>query len=130
MPNYKWWEEHKRLWQMLVPARGQSLSVQGELIRCIGKLTDEAYRNGNLNWNRGYRLMLDYIGSVLLGDATLSGERRAKVLQDINEIKASYKCPDTRGHGTCYYTLNEAVVDWCMQHTDLIPRDPNPDLDQ
>jgi hypothetical protein len=43
MPEYKWWEEHQRLWGELVPSNGQADTVQGELVRCMGKLTDEAY---------------------------------------------------------------------------------------
>ena len=49
--GYKWWEEQEKLWKKLVPAEGRAKSVQGELIRCMGKLTDEAYRNGNGNWD-------------------------------------------------------------------------------
>ena len=48
-----WQEEYGRLWDDLVPGRGQALTVQGELVRCIGRLTDEAYRNGNQNWETG-----------------------------------------------------------------------------
>lgn len=48
-----WQEEYGRLWDELVPGRGQVPTVQGELIRCVGRLTDEAYRNGNQNWSAG-----------------------------------------------------------------------------
>ena len=48
MEDVKWWEEQPKLWKRLVPSAGQADSVGGELIRCTGKMTDEAYRNGNM----------------------------------------------------------------------------------
>lgn len=50
-PETGWQAEFARLWDELVPPRGQARTVQGELIRCVGRLTDEAYRNGNQNWS-------------------------------------------------------------------------------
>jgi len=47
---YNWKREQTRLWQTLVPKSGRASTLQGELIRITGKLTDEAYRNGNMNW--------------------------------------------------------------------------------
>jgi hypothetical protein len=44
-----WKREHARLWKATVPAQGQAATLQGELIRITGKLTDQAYRNGNCN---------------------------------------------------------------------------------
>ena len=55
MGEVRWWEEQPRLWKELVPRSGQAGTIQGELIRCTGKLTDEAYRNGNVNWGLGIR---------------------------------------------------------------------------
>jgi hypothetical protein len=47
----KYFEEAKHLWRTYVPKQGQSETVQGELIRAIEKLRDEAQRNGNGNWD-------------------------------------------------------------------------------
>lgn len=129
MAAYKWWEEYQKLWDELVPRRGQAPTVQGELVRCAGKLTDEAYRNGNTNWEpgSGHGLMLDYIERTLLSDQTFEPERQAKVRKDLQEIR-DYENPNTGGHGTCYYNLTEAVVDWCLQHPELIPREADPNL--
>jgi len=38
----KYFEEAKFLWKTYVPKKGQSETVQGELIRAIEKLRDEA----------------------------------------------------------------------------------------
>jgi hypothetical protein len=51
-----WMERHAELWERLVPRSGQADTVQGELIRVTGRLTDEAHRNGNTNWDDGHEL--------------------------------------------------------------------------
>ena len=127
MTDYKWWKEHARLWDELVPASGQCETVQGEIVRCIGKLTDEAYRNGNCNWGDGHRRMTEYVEAVLLSDDTFTEDRKARIRADAAEIMDSER-PNLGGHGTCYYNLTEAVVDWCLAKEALIPRDLDPEL--
>ncbi len=48
--------EFRALWQTLVTDSGQAPTVQGELIRAVGRMRDEAERNGNANWDEGYEL--------------------------------------------------------------------------
>jgi hypothetical protein len=48
---YNWKQEQTRLWESLVPSQGQADTLQGELVRIAGKLTDQAFRNGNMNWD-------------------------------------------------------------------------------
>ena len=43
----KYYKETKYLWNTYVPKKGQALTVQGELVRAVEKLRDEAQRNGN-----------------------------------------------------------------------------------
>jgi hypothetical protein len=52
MSDADWRTEFKRLWKELVPPEGQANTVQGELIRAVGKLKDEAFRNGNQNFGK------------------------------------------------------------------------------
>ena len=44
----------KYIWQNFVPTSGQAEFVQGELLRAIEKLRDEAHRNGNGNFHKKY----------------------------------------------------------------------------
>lgn len=53
-----WWKCHEELWKKLVPPRGQAGTVQGEVIRCSGKLARELMDNGAINWDVDYRKML------------------------------------------------------------------------
>jgi hypothetical protein len=45
-----YFEEAQDIWKNFVPPSGQAATVQGELLRAIEKLRDEAMRNGNGNW--------------------------------------------------------------------------------
>jgi hypothetical protein len=42
-------EEYNRLWNELVPSRGAAQTINGELIRTIGRLTHDFFNNGNCN---------------------------------------------------------------------------------
>ncbi|WP_149982581.1 ankyrin repeat domain-containing protein [Pseudoalteromonas rhizosphaerae] len=52
-----WEQTYDNLWDYLVPAKGAALTVQGEVIRIAGRVTDELYGNGGVNWDRAYRQM-------------------------------------------------------------------------
>ncbi|MDE7476556.1 MAG: ankyrin repeat domain-containing protein [Lachnospiraceae bacterium] len=54
----KWWKCHDELWKKLVPPSGHANTVQGEVIRCSGKLAHELMDNGAMNWDSDYRTML------------------------------------------------------------------------
>jgi hypothetical protein len=51
-------EEGRSIWKQFVPATGQAETVQGELLRAVEKLRDEAVRNGNGNWDEGFEMLL------------------------------------------------------------------------
>lgn len=64
----RWEDRHQELWEMLVPSSGAAATVQGEIIRISGRISDEIDRNGSVNWDGDYRKMadalLDHIGSA------------------------------------------------------------------
>jgi hypothetical protein len=49
---------HRKIWRQFVPSAGQAETVQGELLRAMEKLRDEAARNGNGNWDEGFETLL------------------------------------------------------------------------
>jgi hypothetical protein len=67
--NYQ--QEARLLWQTSVPPRGQAATVQGELLRAMEKLRDEAQRNGNLNWGSGHAAFIAYLRENLIGSAVI-----------------------------------------------------------
>jgi len=119
---YDWKKEQARLWKALVPANGQAETLQGELIRIAGKLTDEAFRNGNMNWDADHERMWRFVGRHLDDAATFSDKERALIREKIAEIIRDNEAPDVSGEGCSYYVVTEKVVDWCMAHPAPIPR--------
>jgi len=113
---YSWKKEHTRLFKSLVPARGQANTLQGELIRITGKLTDEAFRNGNMNWDADHERLWRFVGRHLDGATNFSAQDHALIRKAIEEIIQDYATPDLSGDGSCYYIISEKVVDWCMAH--------------
>lgn len=114
-----WKELSNKLWDELVPPRNAAPTVQGEMLRCISTLTDEAYRNGNMNWGPRFVEMVDVLEALLL-DGTFGEKREAELRPLIRGLK-NYRRPDVSGDGSPYYLVNEAVVDWCLEHRQLIP---------
>lgn len=125
---YDWTAEHARLWDELVPPTGQASTLRGELIRMSGKLSDEAYRNGNINWYDEFERMARFIGQYLDDPHTFSVEERALIRESVEEIIRDHADPDVSGHGSAYYTISEKVVDWCIAHQEPIPYSPDPSL--
>jgi hypothetical protein len=62
-----WQKQHSELWNLLVPSKGPAKTVQGEVIRIAGRISDEWERNGGANWDGDYsemaRALLNHVGS-------------------------------------------------------------------
>ncbi|ATQ42107.1 ankyrin repeat domain-containing protein [Caulobacter mirabilis] len=52
-----WRDAHQELWVLLVPSKGAAETVQGEVIRITGRISDEIDRNGGVNWDGDYDRM-------------------------------------------------------------------------
>jgi hypothetical protein len=61
-----YFEEARSIWSQFVPKAGQAETVQGELLRAVEKLRDEAIRNGNRNWDDGFEILHSYLEAHLL----------------------------------------------------------------
>ena len=57
VPPAPWPEQHKALWDLLVPSSGSAATVQGEVIRISGRISIEIQDNGGANWDADYRKM-------------------------------------------------------------------------
>ncbi|MBA4388882.1 MAG: hypothetical protein C0404_12940 [Verrucomicrobia bacterium] len=119
--RYDWKKEQTRLWAELVPGTGQADTLQGELIRIAGKLTDQAYRNGNCNWDEEHESMWRFIGVKIADDPIFTAQEQALIKEKIEEIIRDQERPDLSGDGSPYYFISEKVVDWCMAHPNPIP---------
>ncbi|MCL1907483.1 MAG: hypothetical protein FWG08_06195 [Propionibacteriaceae bacterium] len=60
-----WKQQFLELEDKLVPAMGPAKTVQGEVIRIVGRIYDETYHNGGMNWDDDYRAMADFFLSTV-----------------------------------------------------------------
>ncbi|WP_158989560.1 ankyrin repeat domain-containing protein [Mucilaginibacter sp. L196] len=77
----KWEDQYNELWDLLVPSSGPAKTVQGEVVRITGKVRDEIYRNGGVNWSSDFKRMLDdlisHLGTGVSLNETLLNEATA-----------------------------------------------------
>ena len=105
-----WQEQHEELWQMLVPGSGAASSVQGELIRIVGRATDEIYRNGGVNWENEYPKMMDAIPEYIkMGKF----DKNDEIIKLSKKINANSDMDDL-------YLLSQLIVEWVLANPEII----------
>jgi hypothetical protein len=124
-------EEYGKLWKKLVPMSGQAKTVQGELVRAIGRLASESYRNGNGNWDGGFRILVVYLKKHLADPKVFDKETVQEIKDDLADIGAI-------GNGTKNFTypkgedpydrITDRVVEWCQKQPKPIKHKTNPKL--
>jgi hypothetical protein len=113
--------EYDQLWDKLVPPSGQAATLQGELVREIGRLTIEAYRDGNINWNygTGYWLFSEFLVRYLQDPKVFNPEELREIGADIDLIRHyadepfDLKCVREE---EAYCRLTNRVVEWCLHY--------------
>ncbi|HEX9174292.1 MAG TPA: hypothetical protein VF861_16705 [Telluria sp.] len=125
------------LWRNLVPPAGQSTTVQGELLRAVVKLQDEAQRNGNINWDEGFERFIDFLHLHLVTKSTLSDEKKMWTLADLNRLRNFLPVDQLEDHSQAdqlpcvddevYDRLTANVVEFSRLNTRLIPREIDPE---
>jgi hypothetical protein len=120
-----YFEQAKHLWKTYVPKSGQANTVQGELIRAVEKLRDEAQRNGNGNWDVGFEILSDFLTQTLCDTSVFSSDQ----IQRIRETISQLRIPDEPClQDDLFDELTDWVVEWYLKHPDPIPLAPNPKL--
>ena len=121
-----WQETLKRLTKELVPVGGEAETLQGELVRCIGNLGDEAHRNGWMNWDVGDVEAVDVLRRYLPDRAVFSDEVCRQIQKSLDVVR--YAGEKGADEGVFGYEelkfLAEHVVLWCRHHTDLTHKNP------
>jgi hypothetical protein len=56
----------QQIWNELVPAVGPAATVQGELLRVVEKLREEAQRNKNVNYRKSHKRMAVFVRDTLV----------------------------------------------------------------
>lgn len=110
---------------------GQADTIQGELVRVIGRLASEFYRNGNGNWDMGFRMYTNFLYKHLQDKTVFDAQAIRQMEEDIQEIRdfGSGKKDLVYEEGEdAFDRITDRVVEWCQQHPELIKRDKNPKL--
>jgi hypothetical protein len=113
----RWEEQHQQLWAWLVPSSGAAPTVQGEVIRIAGRLTDELERNGGQNWDKDFRRMADaFLRYIASGEPlpALDLEAAKRIASDVKSLRGDA------------WPLGKLAVDWVALNPNPIPT-PSPD---
>lgn len=88
----KYFEECRYIWKTFVPKRGQADCVQGELLREVVKLKNEACDNGNINWDDNFAWFCGNIYDILAGSGVFGADelRTIKEVLDFIEENGEY----------------------------------------
>ncbi len=102
-----WQKQHDELWDMLVPSSGKASTVQGELIRIIGKILYEILDNGAINWDFEFKKMADAMPTYFEKGKGLSKELVEEASNIARKISRNTSEKDL-------YRLNELTVNWII----------------
>jgi len=111
-----WQKQHHELWEFLVPSQGAAKTVQGEVIRITGRVSDELYRNGGVNWDADYRKMLNALLKHFASGASLPAEELIEAKELTSNIKAKGDDEDEVIDRLC-----ELAVKWVLQNPHPVP---------
>jgi hypothetical protein len=80
-------KEAKEIWDKFVPKSGQAQTVQGELLRAVEKLRDEATRNANQNWDQSFEIFVRYLEDKLTDTKVFSEAKIAETKTILARLK-------------------------------------------
>jgi hypothetical protein len=76
----------QKIWNELVPPTGPCKTVQGELLRAVEKLRDEAQRNGNINYHETHKLLAKFVLDTLSGAAIFDKKEIARIKSETKKL--------------------------------------------
>lgn len=121
-----WQDTLNRIQKELVPMAGEADTLQGELVRCINNLNDEASRNGWMNFDEGDIESIDVLRRYLPDAGIFSEAVCQQIRTSLDTVRhAGERDADEGGFG--YTELNflaQRVAEWCRRHDDLIYKQP------
>lgn len=109
-----WQEQYNELWNMLVPGSGKAQTIQGEMIRIVGRVTYEIIDNGAINWDNDYKEMLHTLRRFL----NLNKKLDKKLIKEaVSIIKHIGMSTDKE----TLYRLTEIIVQWVLANAEPLP---------
>ena len=118
-------DEARRLRQAYVPASGPPETLQGELLRGVETLRDEAQRNGNADWGAGHEGMACMVRDTLIQSGLFGADARSEIQSDAAQLLDS-EHPVTSDDP--YDRLTDRIVEWSRAQPGPLPtrREPPP----
>lgn len=98
-----WQDRHQQLWELLVPSSGAAATVQGEVIRVSGRISNEIDGNGGINWDGQFKLMATALLTHVGSGQPLPAAQLSEAASIVDDVKR--KSGDTR-------RLCELAVQW------------------
>jgi hypothetical protein len=129
----RWQDRIQELWRELVPVGGEAETLQGELVRSIENLSDEAFRNGYINWSEKHEEFIEVLERYLLDAKTFDAQTLQKLREDLAHVQRSGRTLQAEGElsDMAYEPLTRIarrVVEWCDAHPELIYRPEGQDF--
>lgn len=81
-------ETCRRIWYDYVHESGQSDCIQGELLRQLEGLRNEARNNGNINWDDNFDYFCRFIEKNLIESGLFEGDEKNKIKGCLSIIKS------------------------------------------
>jgi hypothetical protein len=100
--------------------------VQGELLRALEKLRDEAQRIGNGNFNKNcHRKLVRYLRQKLADPKLFNAMQVKQIKYDLNQL--NYERRPYLGDDL-YDGISDRIVDWYLFYGEDVIHENNPDL--
>ena len=135
------WEENQVLWERLVPKSGSATSLQGELVRALGRIENEYFKNGMMNWGDGYyEQLLKLLHATLKAEKSFTRLVRKILDADIAEVKKSGETGRAIASGKkerspafggnilvegdvekSHHRIGALITLWCQRHLEPVP---------
>ena len=123
--NLQYPEIAKKIWNELVPPIGQANTVQGELLRAIEKLRDEAQRNANVNFWESHKLLAKFTRDTLVGSGIFDKSEIAQIKTGTKKLmNATMPYTDD----DIYDYLTDQVCRFYLAHDKPIKHEQNPQI--
>ena len=106
-----WQKQFDELWKLLVPGSGHATTVQGEVIRIIGRITYEILDNSGINWDDEYRELVDALPEYFEMFSSEITEKACSLAKRIS----------SRSDENLLYSLTELAVKWVLDNNQPIP---------
>ncbi|SKA95970.1 Ankyrin repeat [Agreia bicolorata] len=110
-----WQDQHRELWDLLVPSQGAAVTVQGEVIRITGRISDEIERNGGGNWDRDFQRMADALPEYLSSSTPLDADDLKAARNATRLLKGRKRL------AVDHPMLSEYAVRWVRENPQPIP---------